>query len=150
MPVFLTHGDHPFQKWDARGEGSVRRPLPRELKWISIATPATASPVSASTIVTAIIAKPTATSVLTGFGLVNGQAPTADLVIVQPLNGRLRLAFGAHLHEAEPFSSARTTVSHHFRAVHGAELREQLLQLGVADLVGQIPNKQPRTHSDAP
>ena len=151
MPVFLNHGDLPFQWLGARDEGLIPHPFPcRGTGSGSIATPAAAPPISASAIVAAIITEPAATAVLTRLGLVDRQPTAADLVIVQTLNGRLRLAFAAHLHEAEPFTAPGTAVAHHFRALDGPELREQLLEFGVADLVGQIPNKQPRTHSDAP
>jgi hypothetical protein len=68
------------------------------------------------------------------------------LLIVKPLDGRLSLSLGVHLDEPEPFASARRAVLNDLRALHGAELREQLLQSGVTNTVGQITDIQLLAH----
>ena len=51
------------------------------------------------------------------------------LLIVQPLDGRLRLSLGVHLDKAETLAPARRAVLNYLRTLNGAELREQLLQM---------------------
>jgi hypothetical protein len=107
------------------------------------AAAATAASTAAATAVTAAAA---ATTVFTGLGFINSQTPSVVLLIVKPLDGRLSLSLGVHLDEPEPFASARCAVLNHLRALHGAELREQLLQSGVTHTVGQISDIQLLAH----
>jgi hypothetical protein len=107
------------------------------------AAAATAASTAAATTVTAAA---TATTVFTGLGFINSQTPSVVLLIVKPLDGRLSLSLGVHLDEPEPFASARCAVLNHLRALHGAELREQLLQSGVTHTVGQISDIQLLAH----
>jgi hypothetical protein len=67
-------------------------------------------------------------------------------LIVEPINGSLGLRFGVHFDKPETFAPARRAILNNLSALDGAELREQLLQCGVADRVGQIPNVQLLAH----
>jgi hypothetical protein len=111
---------------------------------VTAATAATVTTAAAAT--AASTAAAATTTVFTGLGFIDSQAPSIVLLIVKPLDGRLSLSLGVHLDEPEPFASARCAVLNHLRALHGAELREQLLQSGVTHTVGQISDIQLLAH----
>jgi hypothetical protein len=106
---------------------------------------ATAAATATTATTTAVTAAATAT-IFTRLGLVYGETPTVVLLIMQPFDGRLRLRFGVHFHKAETLAATRRAILNDLSALHGSELREQLLQSGVADPVGQIPNVQLLAH----
>jgi hypothetical protein len=90
-------------------------------------TAAVATATAAAATSATAVAAAAATAVFSRLGLVNSQAPAIMLVVVQPINGRLRLGLGVHLDEAETLAPARRAVLNHLRALYCAELREQLL-----------------------
>src|SRR5262249_5351569 len=107
----------------------------------SSATPAITPSAAPSTTVAAATAPR-----LAGLGLVDCEAPAVDLLILQTLDGLLRLGLAAHLHEAEALAPTRVAVHDDLRTLHDSEPGEQLLQVGVADLIGQIPDIQFPAH----
>src|SRR5262249_12738988 len=115
---------------------------------ITAATAAAAAAAAAVTATTTVAA--TAAARLAGLGLVDRQATSVDFLIVQALDGRLRLGVPPHLPEAEPLAPTRVAILDDLCALHGPEFREQLLQVGIADLVGQVPDIQFPAHHHAP
>jgi hypothetical protein len=107
------------------------------------AATATATATTATT--TAVTAATTAT-IFTRLGFIYGETPTVVFLVMQPFDGCLRLRFGVHFHKAETLAATRRAILNDLSALHGSELREQLLQSGVADPVGQIPNVQLLAH----
>jgi hypothetical protein len=67
-------------------------------------------------------------------------------LLVEALDGRLRLGIRAHLDEAESLAPARLAVLDHLGALHGPELREQLLEIRLVDLIRQVAHIQFLTH----
>jgi hypothetical protein len=106
---------------------------------------ATAAATATTATTTAVTAATTAT-IFTRLGLVYGETPTVVFLVMQPFDGCLRLRFGVHFHKAETLAATRRAILNDLSALHGSELREQLLQSGVADPVGQIPNVQLLAH----
>src|SRR5262249_51462017 len=85
-------------------------------------------------------------AILTGLGLVDRQATAAVLLVVQAVDGGLGLGVGVHLDEPEALAAPGVAILNHLGAVDGAELREQLLQVGTADRISQVPNVQLLAH----
>jgi hypothetical protein len=117
---------------------------------ITAATPAaiaaaTATATATTATTTAVTAATTAT-IFTRLGFIYGETPTVVFLVMQPFDGCLRLRFGVHFHKAETLAATRRAILNDLSALHGSELREQLLQSGVADPVGQIPNVQLLAH----
>jgi hypothetical protein len=108
---------------------------------VAAATAAATTTTAAATAVSA-----TTATVFTRLGLVYSKTPTVVLLVMQPLDCCLSLRFGVHFHKAETLAAARRAILNNLSALHGSELREQLLQSGVADPVGQIPNVQLLAH----
>ena len=79
---------------------------------------------------------------LAGLGLVDRQVPAVVLAGVEPLDGRLRLGVGVHLDEPEPLRAVRVAIDDDLGALHRPEGREQRLQVGLVDVVGQVPHVQ--------
>jgi hypothetical protein len=111
---------------------------------VTAAAAATAATTTAAA--TAVTTTATTTSIFTGLGLIHGEAPAIVFLIVQSVDGCLCLSLGVHFDKAETLAPARGAVLNYLRALNGAELREQLLQNGVTDPVGQIPNVQLLAH----
>src|SRR5207248_4108812 len=84
-----------------------------------------------------------------GPGLVDRQGPPLDLLAVQRGDGGLGLLVGGHLDEAEPLGPARVAVDDHLRRLHTAVRPEHLLQITVADAVGQVAHVQLLAHERA-
>src|SRR4051794_10204131 len=103
-----------------------------------VASPATAATVAATR------------AGFTRLGLINREAATVVVLVVEALDGRLGLGLAAHLHEAEALAAARVTVLDDLRALDVPECGEQLLQVGTADLIGQVPDIQFLTHYQSP
>src|SRR5205085_6286932 len=97
-------------------------------------TTATAAPPS--------VAATAARTGFTGLGFVDGQVPTVVLTAVEPLDGRLRLGVGAHLHEPEPLGAVGVPIDDDLGALDRPEGREHRLQVGLVDVVGEIPDVQ--------
>jgi hypothetical protein len=106
---------------------------------------ATAAATATTATTTAVTAATTAT-IFTRLGFIYGETPTVVFLVMQPFDGCLRLRFGVHFHKAETLAATRRAILNDLSALHGSELREQLLQSGVADPVGQIPNVQLLAH----
>ena len=123
------------------------RPLPRRLQAaVNNGGPATAAAITAAaataiaatttataaaattTTAAAVATTPAAATLFTRPGFVHRQAPAVVLLIVKPLDRCLRLCLGVHLDKAETLAPARRAILNHLRTLHGAELREQLLQ----------------------
>jgi hypothetical protein len=144
---------------DVFASGSCRHPPSRSVVWggsippaattaTAAITPAVATATATATTpaAAAAVAATTAAAVFPWLGLINSQAPAVVLLIMQPLDGCLRLGLGVHLDKAEPLAPARRAILNHLCALHRAELREQLFQHGIADAIGQIPNVQLLAH----
>jgi hypothetical protein len=69
---------------------------------------------------------------------------------VEPLDGRLCLGVRVHLHEAEPLRAVRIPIDDELRTLHGPELGEQRLQVGLVHVVGQIAHVQLLAHDRTP
>jgi hypothetical protein len=65
---------------------------------------------------------------------------------VQAFNGGQGFGIAAHLDEAEAFAAARVAIHDDFRALHAAELGEELLQIRTRSVVAQIPAIQFLSH----
>jgi hypothetical protein len=110
------------------------------------AAAATTAATTTAAAATAVTTTAATTTIFTGLGLIHGEAPAIVFLIVQSVDGCLCLSLGVHFDKAETLAPARSAVLNHLRALNGAELREQLLQNGVTDPVGQIPNVQLLAH----
>src|SRR5262249_34359585 len=115
-----------------RRSGTVVRPPGLRPVGRAIAAAARASPAApaAAAPPAAAVAAPAARTRLAGLGLVDREATAVVLLVVQALDGRLRLGVAAHLHEAEALAAARVTVLDHLGALDRPELREQLFEVG--------------------
>ena len=102
-------------------------------------TAVTTTAAAVTTAATTTVAAATA-AWFTGPSLVDGQPAAVDLLVMERLDRRLCFLIAAHLHEAEALAAAGVAVVDDLDALHAPELREQLLQFGVADLVGQVPD----------
>src|SRR5262249_18024900 len=87
---------------------------------------------------------------LTRPGLVDCQAPAVELLIVQGVDGGLRLGIRAHLDETESLASTRVPVGNDLRALDTAVLREQLLQVGAVHAIREVPDVQFLAHRQTP
>jgi hypothetical protein len=129
-----------------------RRSITSATAAAAITTTATTAAVTAATTTAtatttaAAVTTTATTAIFTRLSFVHGEAPAIVFLIVQPVDGCLRLSFGVHFDKAETLAPARSAVLDYLRALNGAELREQLLQNGVTDPVGQIPNVQLLAH----
>src|SRR6185503_8704888 len=102
---------------------------------------------------TAGSASSTAASTTVGFlrpRLVDFHRSAAERLLVKLLDGHLRLRVGAHLDKRKSPPLARELVTGHEHGCDRARLREQLLDLRLLHLVGEIADVQPATHDDAP
>src|SRR3990170_1265852 len=79
-------------------------------------------------------------------GLVDGEASSPELCLVQRRHGLLRLFVAAHLHECESTRTACRHVAHDAHRVDLSELREQILELRFPRVVREISNIQLATH----
>src|SRR4051794_18735396 len=102
---------------------------------------AAAATITAATVATAAVAGADRTS-FTGLGLVDREGPAIVLVGVEPLDGGLRLGLGIHLDEPESLRAVRVAIDDDLRALHRPERREQRLQVGLVDVVGQVAHIQ--------
>ena len=85
--------------------------IERSITPTATAAAAIATATAASTTATAVAAPTTAApTLLTGLGLVDRQVPPVVVMAVEPLDGRLRLGVGAHLHEPEPLRAVRVPI----------------------------------------
>jgi hypothetical protein len=99
---------------------------------------------------TAAAAAPAAAALGLGTGFVDGQRSAVHLFAVERRDGRLRFRVRPHLHEAEPFGTARVAVHDHLRRLHGAVRFEHRLQVTVGHAVGQVPHVQLLAHEGPP
>jgi hypothetical protein len=116
----------------------------------AVATTATAAPTTAVA-TTATATTTTATrAIFTRLGLVDGEGATIVLLPVQGRDGGLRFAVAAHLNKAEALAPAGVPVADDFRRLHGAVLREQLLQIRTCRVIAQVPDIQLAAHGVSP
>jgi hypothetical protein len=80
-------------------------------------TTATATTTAAAAVTTA-----TTTAIFPRLSFIHGEAPAIVFLIVQPVDGCLRLSFGVHFDKAETLAPARSAVLDYLRALNGAEL----------------------------
>src|SRR4051794_28654465 len=127
----------------SREDEGPTRPAPHlTMRGRSITAAATAAVATAAATTTAV-ATAAATTAATAaifprLGFVHGQVPPVMVPIVEPLDGRLGLGVGAHLHEAEPLRAVRLAVDDDLGALHSAELGEQRFQVRLVDVVSQV------------
>src|SRR5271157_6118603 len=81
---------------------------------------------------------------------VHGQPPPVVILIVKTANRLLRLGIGVHLDKTEALAASRVTVGDDLSTLDRSELREELLKIRTADLVGQVPDVQFLTHHQSP
>src|SRR5271157_2783424 len=96
------------------------------------------------------IAATTAGTRLAGPRFVHGQSPPVVILIVKTANRLLRLGIGVHLDKTEALAASRVTVGDDLSTLDRSELREELLKIRTADLVGQVPDVQFLTHHQSP
>src|SRR5882672_4730994 len=82
--------------------------------------------------------------------LVHGERAAPQLVLVQLRDGRLGFLVRRHFHEPEAPCPTGRHVAHDAHRVDGTELFEQLLQLRLASLVGEVSDVQFSTHLYTP
>src|SRR4051812_1604940 len=103
------------------------------------AATATAAAATVAATATAAAAPAAATATLfAGTGLVHGEAATLEIAPVERRDGGLRLLVTAHLHEAEALGAPGVTIHDHLGGIHGAVLREHVLQIAVAKAIRQV------------
>jgi hypothetical protein len=114
---------------------------------IPTASTATAAATVAAPSTTAAAAVAAATAPrFAGLGLVDREATAVDFLVMKTLDGGLSLGLAAHFDKAKAFAPTRVAILDDLRALHDPEPGEQLLQIGVADLVGQVPDIQFPAH----
>src|SRR6185503_2326961 len=79
-------------------------------------------------------------------GLVDGQAATAQLRLVQLGNRPLSFLVGAHFDEGKASRAARHLVAHDPHRFNGAGLREQVLEIVLGGVGRKVSDKQFSTH----
>src|SRR5437667_256431 len=82
--------------------------------------------------------------------LVHGERAATQLVLVQLRDGRLCFLVRGHFHEPEAPCPTGRHVAHDAHRVDGTELFEQLLELRLAGLVGEVSDVQFSTHLYTP
>src|SRR5439155_1117856 len=82
--------------------------------------------------------------------LVHSERAATQLVLVQLRDGRLCFLVRGHFHEPEAPCPTGRHVAHDAHRVDGTELFEQLLQLRLAGLVGEVSDVQFSTHLYTP
>ncbi len=149
--VTAADANQETRSWISRA-GIGDRSITPAAATMATATAATATATAAVPTAAAITAPaaPAVTAATTprfpGLGFVDSQPTAIDLLVMERLDGRLGLLIAAHLHEAEALAAAGVAVVDDLDALHAPELREQLLQFGVADLVRQVPDIQFLAH----
>jgi len=106
----------------------------------AVATTTAAATATAAASAAATVTTTAAASFFTRPGFIHGEAPSIELPLVKTFDCCLCLCVVVHFDEAEALAAACRTILDHLRALHGAELREQLFQGGITDPVGQIPD----------
>src|SRR4051812_10162213 len=101
--------------------------------------PATIAPAVTGTAAARSAAEPAA-PVLLRLGLVDRERPAVVLLPVEGRDRRLRLRVAAHLDEPEALAPAGVPVLNDLGAGHRAVLGAQLLQVGVGDVVAEVPD----------
>ena len=91
-----------------------------------------ASAASASAAATSTSTSTSTAAFFTRSRFVDGQRATLVLLFVEPLNGRLCLCVGAHLHKPKPLAAPGFAILDDLRALNCAEWTEQLLQIRAA------------------
>src|SRR5208283_4958467 len=121
----------------------------RERRSASV-TVAVASATTTITPAATAIAAATAGTRLARPRFVHGQPPPVVILIVKTANRLLRLGIGVHLDKTEALAASRVTVGDDLSTLDRSELREELLKIRTADLVGQVPDVQFLTHHQSP
>jgi hypothetical protein len=67
-------------------------------------------------------------------------------VVVQLLDGALRLLFGRHFHEPEAARAARGHVAHDLHALDGPAARKELLQILLSRAIREVAHVEFSTH----
>jgi hypothetical protein len=101
-------------------------------------TTATATAAASAATAVATTAATTTTAIFTRTGFVYSQPATIELPFVKPVDCGLSLSVVVHFDETEALAPASRTILDHLRALHGAELREQLFQGRITDTVREI------------
>src|SRR5690606_24195112 len=79
-------------------------------------------------------------AVASRFGLVDAHPASAEILVVESLDGGIRLAVVVHLDEGETFRTAGFAIHDQVDARNGAELSERVAQLVLGDAVRQVSN----------
>src|SRR4029077_5044192 len=95
---------------------------------------------------TASAATTSAATFFTRTGFVDRQRAALVLLLIEPLNGRLRFGIGAHFYKTKPLAAPGLTILDDLRTGYRAILAEQLFQIRAAHRVPQIPHIQLLTH----
>ena len=115
----------------------------------SVPSPASAI-ASAAAASIASAAPSTTTSILARFRLVDRQAASAMVLIVQGVDGRKGISVRRHLDEAEATTPTSLSVHNHLRASHFAEWGEQVFQIGISHRKCEIADIQLLAHLQPP
>src|SRR5262245_31957080 len=103
---------------------------------LAVVSAAAAAPAAATGPSTATAPPAAATAAAgSGFarpGLVDCETTAVVILLVERFDRGLCVALRAHLDEPEALAPACVAVGNHLRALHGAELRKQLFQVGTA------------------
>jgi hypothetical protein len=85
-------------------------------------TAATTTATATTTAAAAVTTTTATTAIFTRLSFIHGESPAIVFLIVQPVDGCLRLSFGVHFDKAETLAPARSAVLNYLRALNGAEL----------------------------
>ena len=104
---------------------------------VAAATAATTAAVAATT-VAAAEATATGRTWFHRTGFVHDQITAAEVLAMHALDGCLCFGIAAHFDKAETLGTAGVTLHHDLGAANRAELAESLLQILVAERIGQV------------
>ena len=81
---------------------------------------------------------------LTRFRAANHEFAAQELLVVQFLNGTLCFLDRLHLHEGETFRALIVAIAHHFRVLDMADAVEELEEIALGRVEGQIADVKTR------
>ena len=142
-----------FSRWRAEFAAQVGAATTIEAQGVSLLV-LRRSPAPALTAPAAIASIATTTpSIVAGSGppflwagLVHGEASSIELRSVQSADCALRRGAGIHFDKTETLGAAAEFVDDYPGRIHGAVVREELLQLFVGGCIGQAANVNPIRH----
>jgi len=122
-------------------------PQAGQFNLVASAAPATAT---ATAVTAAATAAAAAATRFAGSGLVDRQGSAIVLLLVEAIDGRLRLGVARHLDETKTSASAGIPVRNDLGAFDRTEFRKNLFQIRARNVIAQIPNIQFPSHFESP